>query len=115
MRVQGSVTDEAIIEALKKRITKSKDPTQAAFWTQEALLKELGEVAIAWTDDPKPDIRVVIAALYRLRDFRQMVRLLGDAQKRKKKTNAARNLARRRTRDRRRRAQGRSVVEGRAG
>lgn len=110
MWLQDSMTDAAVMDALRKRILKSKDPTMAAFATQQALLKDLEEAALAWTDNAKPDIRTVIAVLYRLRDFRWMLRLLGDAQKRKKKTNAARNLARRRARDRRRRSQGRPVV-----
>jgi hypothetical protein len=90
-----------VVEKARQHILASKFPQEiAAYQTQESFLKRIEEAAITWTDSKKPDIRTVLFELHLLRAFRAMLRTLPKP--RKKKPRAARNLAQRRPRTRRR-------------
>lgn len=76
-------------------ILKSPNPSAAAYRIQNKLLELIEAAVLVWADRKRPDPRVVLAELPRIRAFRQMLKTIKP---KKKKRNARRSVARRRRR-----------------
>ena len=85
VRYGGDVEEETLIEQIRIKIIRARDSSVAALAWQISLMKTVEAAIEAWADDSKPDIRGVIAAVYRVRAFRRMLRNIGTKPKRKKK------------------------------
>ncbi len=49
-------------------------------------MKDIETAIEKWAIDDKPDVRIVMVHVYRMRDFRHMLYTLNDKPKRKKKS-----------------------------